>query len=105
MPQLGFDGQKPDTRPRRRVTRQWTGTPNSHCVGDEGKSGEARVKDAQLTLGDLHACPRDFGLPQRQRAGKGVEKSAEAVVVRSFDDVPSSRQHTSGRPPIPRKSE
>ena len=27
--------------------------PDSHSVGDEGKSGEARVKDTQLTLGGL----------------------------------------------------
>ena len=27
--------------------------PDSHSVGDEGKSGEARAKDTQLTLGGL----------------------------------------------------
>jgi len=31
--------------------------PDSHSVGDEGKSGEARAKDAQLTLGDLAPRP------------------------------------------------
>jgi hypothetical protein len=38
---------------RRRATRHETGTPDSHSVDDEGKSGERRVKDAELTLGDL----------------------------------------------------
>jgi hypothetical protein len=38
---------------RRRVTRQGTGMPDSHSVGDEGKSGEARAMEAQLTLGGL----------------------------------------------------
>jgi len=38
---------------------QWTGTPNSRSVGDEGKSGEARAKDTQLTLGGFPACPDD----------------------------------------------
>ncbi len=69
--------------PRRRVTRQWTGTPDSHSVGDEGKSGEARVKDTQLTLGALSFCADDSGLLRRQRRGIRREKSAEAVVVRS----------------------
>jgi hypothetical protein len=27
--------------------------PDSHSVGDEGKSGEARAMEAQLTLGGL----------------------------------------------------
>jgi hypothetical protein len=68
---------------RRRVTRQGTGTPSSHSVGDEGKSGEDRVKDAQLTLGDLPVCPDDPGYRSGNAAGGTWEKSAEAVIVRS----------------------
>ena len=69
--------------PRRRVTRQWTGMPDSHSVGDEGKSGEARAKDTQLTLGGLPVCPGDPDYRSGNVAGWTWEKSAEAVVVRS----------------------
>lgn len=45
-----------------------------------GKSGVARVKDEQLTLGDLRPCPVGTGDAQRCRTRS--QKSAEAVVVR-----------------------
>ena len=75
---------------RRRVTRQWTGTPDSHSVGDAGKSGEDRVKDAQLTLGDLPVRPADPDYRGGNVVGWTWEKSAEAVVVRLFREMPTA---------------
>ena len=67
------------------VTRQWTGTPDSHADTHAGKSGGRRAKDAQLTLGGLPVCPDDTDHRDGNAAGWTWEKSAEAVVVRSFD--------------------
>src|ERR1700693_4634088 len=39
------------------VTRQWTGTPDSHPDTRAGKSGGARAKQQRLTLGDLFVSP------------------------------------------------
>ncbi len=46
-----------------------------------GKSGGVRGKALHLTLGDLHIGNGRL-LPLRRRIGKGVEKSAEAIVAR-----------------------
>ena len=77
---------------RRRVTRQWTGTPDSQPDAYAGKSGGDRVKDPRLTLGGLPICPVEpltplrrrgqAGRPSRQRGGRAWEKSAEAIVGR-----------------------
>ena len=72
--------------------------PDSHSVGDDGKSGEARAKDTQLTLGGLPVCsdkPDYFG---GNVGGWTWEKSAEAVVVRLSSRV------ARGGPTMPRKS-
>ncbi len=50
------------------VTRQWTGTPDSHLDTRAGKSGGARAKQQCLTLGDLFAFPGD----PEQDAGDGI---------------------------------
>jgi RNA-directed DNA polymerase len=52
------------------------------------------VKDAQLTLGDLPVCPDEPDYRGGNVAGRTWEKSAEAVVVRSFDDVPTYTGNT-----------
>jgi len=61
------------------VTRQWTGKPDTHPDTRVGKSGEARTKQARLTLGDLCDVGRTR-LRGRQRPGKAAQKSAEAIV-------------------------
>ena len=53
------------------VTRQWTGTPDSHSDAHAGKSGGARGKEARLTLGDLRSSAGRSGLPPRQRDEEG----------------------------------
>jgi len=82
---------------RRRVTRQPTGMPSSHSAGDAGKSGEDRVKDAELTLGGLPVRPGDPDYCGGNAVGWTREKSAEAVVVRLS-------LATRGGPTMPRKS-
>ena len=57
--------------------------PDSHSVGGGGKSGEARAKETQLTLGDLPVRPGDPDYHSGNAVGWTWEKSAEAVVVRS----------------------
>ena len=89
---------------RRWVTRHETGTPDSHSVGDAGKSGEDRAKDAQLTLGDLPVRPVDPDYCGGNVVGWTREKSAEAVVTRSFGDVPSCAGNTRRGGQPPRKS-
>src|SRR5262249_61140120 len=59
-----------------------------------GKSGGRRAKDAQLTLGGLPVRPDDPDHRDGNAAGGTREKSAEAVVVRSFGDVPSCAGNT-----------
>jgi hypothetical protein len=86
---------------RRWVTRHETGTPDSHSVGDAGKSGEDRAKDAQLTLGDLPVCPVDPDYRSGNAVGWTWEKSAEAVVSRSFREMPTRMGNIleGGQPP------
>ncbi len=99
--EVGSDGswrRNPDSTNRNRirsrpggVTRHWTGRPKSHSDTPVGKSGGDRGKDAGLTLGGLRDRLPGGGLPQRQRSGKGAEKSAEAIVVpTSRDEGPNS---------------
>jgi hypothetical protein len=38
------------------VTRQWTGTPESHSDTQVGRSGGRRGQESQLTLGGLSLC-------------------------------------------------
>jgi hypothetical protein len=56
------------TGPRGGVTRQWTGTADSHPDTRAGKSGGARAKQQRLTLGDLYVSP---GEPE-QGVGDGI---------------------------------
>ena len=72
--------------------------PDSHSVGDDGKSGEARAKDTQLTLGGLPVRSDDPDYRDGNVVGWTWEKSAEAVVVRL------SSQVARGGPTMPRKS-
>jgi RNA-directed DNA polymerase len=74
--------------------------PDSHSVGGAGKSGEDRVKDAQLTLGDLPVCPGDPDYHSGNAVGWTWEKSAEAVVIRS-----SSRKRGEVQPCLVRADE
>ena len=74
--------------------------PDSHSVGDAGKSGEDRVKDAQLTLGDLPVRPGDPDYHSGNAVGWTWEKSAEAVVIRS-----SSRKRGEVQPCLVRADE
>ena len=52
--------------------------PSSHSVGDEGKSGEDRVQDAELTLGGLPVRPDEPDYRGGNVVGWTWEKSAEA---------------------------
>ena len=74
--------------------------PDSHSVGDAGKSGEDRVKDAQLTLGDLPVRPGDPDYHSGNAVGWTWEKSAEAIVIRA-----SSRKRGEVQPCLVRADE
>jgi hypothetical protein len=56
-PKLGLDEQKPDTRPSMMGNQAMCGDARWSFVIVRGRSGEARVNDASLNLGDLAACP------------------------------------------------
>jgi hypothetical protein len=110
MPKLGLDEQKPDTRPATPGNAAMDAEAQNSPGGVDGRSGEARAKDSRLNLGDLLFCTGTPAKVTRLSAGQLVErereKSAEAVVVRLFGDVPSFAGNTRrGGPTMPRKSE
>lgn len=53
------------------VTRQWTGTPESHPDTRAGRSGEARGTEPQLTPGDLRPRPGEPDHRVGDEAGQG----------------------------------
>jgi hypothetical protein len=112
MPKLGLDEQKPDTRPATPGNAAMDADARYSPGGVDGRSGEARGKDSMLNLGDLPLCAGTSIDDGRRRYRRGnmsrwsLEKSAEAVVVRLFGDVPSLAGNTRrGGPTMPRKSE
>lgn len=112
MPKLGLDEQKSDTRPATPGNAAMDADARYSLGGVDGRSGEARGKDSTLNLGDLLLCVGTLikgwatSLPAWRHVEKGLEKSAEAVVVRLFDDVPTCTGNTRrGGPTMPRKSE
>jgi hypothetical protein len=62
------------------VTRQWTGMPQGHSDGTpvDPANAERNHHDLPWEISRLSGRP---GLLTRQRAERGAEKSAEAVVV------------------------
>lgn len=111
MPKLGLDEQKSDTRPTTPGNAAMDADARYSLGGVDGRSGEARGKDSTLNLGGLLLCEdtsiKAWATPLSawRHVEMGPEKSAEAVVVRSFGEVPAFTGNTRrGGPTMPRKS-